>query len=296
MTVANRRFTLSLSNGHAMQCELFLPARRNEKRAAVIAIHDIFGLTDDIRRIASRLADAGYPAVVPDLYDNGSMKPLCVTKTLLAHETGKGLAFEQLDAVRQWPRGDKAEGLLGAHLPIATVDENQHRRGFVTRRRCEIIDAVALGRAITQTEMLRHGLAQARAAAGGQDVAVGGASTVRQYLAAGLLDDKAFAQTMARSLHRRGMSGRLTRQRLQVAVRLADSALKVVLIEAAAPHLQRLLTGAPCPQGDKWRARKASKRAAKSSRFSSFAHPWPSSSYGPEPSSPPTRSWCTSAW
>ena len=138
MTVANRRFTLSLSNGHAMQCELFLPARRNTKRAAVIAIHDIFGLTDDIRRIASRLADAGYPAVVPDLYDNGSMKPLCVTKTLLAHETGKGLAFEQLEAVRQWlliePEldvqqvgvmgfcmGGRFALLYGAQAPLAVV-------------------------------------------------------------------------------------------------------------------------------------------------------------------------------
>mgnify|MGYP006373590229 FL=1 len=138
MTVANRRFTLPLSNGHAMQCELFLPARRNTKRAAVIAIHDIFGLTDDIRRIASRLADAGYPAVVPDLYDNGSMKPLCVTKTLLAHETGKGLAFEQLEAVRQWlliePEldvqqvgvmgfcmGGRFALLYGAQAPLAVV-------------------------------------------------------------------------------------------------------------------------------------------------------------------------------
>ena len=138
MTVANKRFTLSLSNGHQMQCELFLPIKRNEKRAAVIAIHDIFGLTDDIRRIASRLADAGYPAVVPDLYDNGSMKPLCVTKTLLAHETGKGLAFEQLEAVRQWlliePEldvqqvgvmgfcmGGRFALLYGAQAPLAVV-------------------------------------------------------------------------------------------------------------------------------------------------------------------------------
>ncbi len=138
MTVANRRFTLPLSNGHAMQCELFLPARRNTKRAAVIAIHDIFGLTDDIRRIASRLADAGYPAVVPDLYDNGSIKPLCVTKTLLAHESGKGLAFEQLEAVRQWlliePEldvqqvgvmgfcmGGRFALLYGAQAPLAVV-------------------------------------------------------------------------------------------------------------------------------------------------------------------------------
>ena len=40
---------------------------------------------------------------------------------------------------------------------------------------------------------------------------------VQTFVAAGLLDDKAFAQTKARSLHRRGASNRLTRQRLQAA-------------------------------------------------------------------------------
>lgn len=42
-------------------------------------------------------------------------------------------------------------------------------------------------------------------------------AVVQKFVTAGLLDDRAFAQTKARSLHRRGMSGRLTRQRLQVA-------------------------------------------------------------------------------
>jgi regulatory protein len=42
-------------------------------------------------------------------------------------------------------------------------------------------------------------------------------AVVQKFVTAGLLDDKAFAQTKARSLHRRGISSRLTRQRLQVA-------------------------------------------------------------------------------
>jgi regulatory protein len=42
-------------------------------------------------------------------------------------------------------------------------------------------------------------------------------AVVQKFVSAGLLDDTAFAQTKARSLHRRGLSGRLTRQRLQVA-------------------------------------------------------------------------------
>src|SRR6478752_750992 len=40
---------------------------------------------------------------------------------------------------------------------------------------------------------------------------------VAKFVAAGVIDDKAFAQTKARALHRRGTSGRQTRQRLKLA-------------------------------------------------------------------------------
>jgi regulatory protein len=40
---------------------------------------------------------------------------------------------------------------------------------------------------------------------------------VAKFVHAGMIDDKAFAQTKARSLHRRGTSTRLTRQKLRMA-------------------------------------------------------------------------------
>ena len=40
---------------------------------------------------------------------------------------------------------------------------------------------------------------------------------VAKFVHAGVIDDKAFAQTKARSLHRRGASTRLTRQKLKIA-------------------------------------------------------------------------------
>jgi regulatory protein len=43
------------------------------------------------------------------------------------------------------------------------------------------------------------------------------AEIVAKFVAAGVIDDKAFAQTKARSLHRRGTSSRLTRQKLKLA-------------------------------------------------------------------------------
>jgi regulatory protein len=40
---------------------------------------------------------------------------------------------------------------------------------------------------------------------------------VAKFVAAGVIDDRAFAQTKARALHRRGSSNRITRQKLRVA-------------------------------------------------------------------------------
>ena len=42
-------------------------------------------------------------------------------------------------------------------------------------------------------------------------------TVVAKFVDAGVIDDKAFAQTKARSLHRRGTSSRLTRQKLKMA-------------------------------------------------------------------------------
>jgi regulatory protein len=46
---------------------------------------------------------------------------------------------------------------------------------------------------------------------------------VARFVAAGMIDDQAFAQTKARALHRRGTSSRLTRQRLKLAGIDADT-------------------------------------------------------------------------
>ena len=51
---------------------------------------------------------------------------------------------------------------------------------------------------------------------------------VAKFVAAGMIDDRAFAQTKARALHRRGSSTRLTRQKLSLAgvdSRTLDSAM-----------------------------------------------------------------------
>jgi len=59
------------STGRPMRAALARPAD-GARRPAVIVIHEIFGLNDDIRRITGRFADLGYVALAPDLFDTGT--------------------------------------------------------------------------------------------------------------------------------------------------------------------------------------------------------------------------------
>ena len=67
----------------------------------MIVIHEIWGLNDDMRRIAARFADNGYVSVAPDLYSNGN-KGLCLTRTMLDMAGEGKRTMETLEAVRAW--------------------------------------------------------------------------------------------------------------------------------------------------------------------------------------------------
>jgi carboxymethylenebutenolidase len=65
----------------------------------VVVVHEIFGLTDDTRQQADRLAAAGYLALAPDLFTAGGALR-CVRATLQALTRGQGPAFGDLEAAR----------------------------------------------------------------------------------------------------------------------------------------------------------------------------------------------------
>lgn len=69
----------------------------------VVVIQDALGLSDDIREQADRLAAAGYLAVAPDLYSGRGLR--CVIATLQASRSGKGAAYEDIEAARRWLAG-----------------------------------------------------------------------------------------------------------------------------------------------------------------------------------------------
>lgn len=87
--------------GGTMRAALALPPVGDGPWPAVIVIHEIFGLNDDIRGIAQRFADNGYAALAVDLYSRGP-KLLCIAKTMRQLNSGQGVAFADLEAAREW--------------------------------------------------------------------------------------------------------------------------------------------------------------------------------------------------
>ncbi|GAA4835384.1 dienelactone hydrolase family protein [Saccharopolyspora rosea] len=67
----------------------------------VVVVHDVFGLSDDIRSIADRFATAGYLAVVPDLYSRGGAVR-CVRSVMRDLRQARGRAFDDVDAAREF--------------------------------------------------------------------------------------------------------------------------------------------------------------------------------------------------
>ena len=89
-----------LTPSHQLRAYLARPTA-NSPWLGVIVVHDAFGMTDDLRRQADWLAGAGYVVVAPDLYSWG--RPIaCVFATMRAMAAGRGAAFDDIDAAREW--------------------------------------------------------------------------------------------------------------------------------------------------------------------------------------------------
>lgn len=66
----------------------------------VVVVHEVFGLTDQVRRHADRIAAAGYLALAPDLFtDGGALR--CLVATFRALNAGRGRAVADIGAARR---------------------------------------------------------------------------------------------------------------------------------------------------------------------------------------------------
>jgi carboxymethylenebutenolidase len=69
--------------------------------AGVLVIHEVFGLNDDMRRICARLADHGYAAFAPDLFDRSGSRASRVARAVWSLRTGTGEIFDDLGSARR---------------------------------------------------------------------------------------------------------------------------------------------------------------------------------------------------
>jgi len=92
---------IEAGGGRSIAASLALPEKTTGGAPAVLVLHEIFGLTDDIRRIAGRFADAGYVALAPDLFGAG-FRPACIVRAFVQLQRRSGRAFGDIDIVRGW--------------------------------------------------------------------------------------------------------------------------------------------------------------------------------------------------
>ena len=75
------RIEVALADGAVLQAEYFAAAGEGP-HPGVVVLHESFGLNDDIRRISSRFAAAGYAALAPSLYSHGR-RIVCLSRVMV---------------------------------------------------------------------------------------------------------------------------------------------------------------------------------------------------------------------
>jgi carboxymethylenebutenolidase len=82
----------------------------------VVMVHEAYGINDIMRRQVARLADAGYLALMPDLFAQGGART-CLTATFRALLSGEGRAFIDIESARELlasrPDSTGVTGVLG---------------------------------------------------------------------------------------------------------------------------------------------------------------------------------------
>ena len=90
------------ADGTPMPAVLTVPDGADGPVPGVLMIYEIFGMSDEMRRVAHDLAAEGYAVLIPDLFARGRVRALCVAATMRTMVTGSGAAMDDLEAARRW--------------------------------------------------------------------------------------------------------------------------------------------------------------------------------------------------
>ena len=103
------------ADGRAMPA-FFAQPTGDAPQPGLLLIHEIFGLTPEIRAVAVRMAERGYACLAPDLYHRGGARALCIARAMAALRRGEGDAFGDLEAARTWLTGQP--GVIGERVGV----------------------------------------------------------------------------------------------------------------------------------------------------------------------------------
>jgi carboxymethylenebutenolidase len=84
-----------------LRAHLAVPPATPGPWPGVVVLHELFGLNDDIREQAERLAAAGYLALAPDLFTAGG-RMRCIRAVFRALMSGSGPAVDDIAAARTY--------------------------------------------------------------------------------------------------------------------------------------------------------------------------------------------------
>jgi len=85
-----------------MPAVLTLPDGAEGPVPGLLMIYEVFGMSDEMRRVARDLAAEGYAVLIPDLFARGRVRALCVAATMRTMVNGSGAAMDDLEAARRW--------------------------------------------------------------------------------------------------------------------------------------------------------------------------------------------------
>jgi len=99
----------------------------------VVLVHEAYGVTEVMRRQVARMAEAGYLALMPDLYSQGGARR-CLGATFRALRSGEGRAFVDIESARAYlaARSDSTgiTGVLGFCMGSGFALVAASHRGF----------------------------------------------------------------------------------------------------------------------------------------------------------------------
>jgi carboxymethylenebutenolidase len=93
---------LTRQNGQQMQGRFFLPEVSSSPVPAMVVVFDVFGMTTDLDRIASRFVGEGYAVIIPDLFDRPEARFICVMRALRSSVQGSGREYEDIELARRY--------------------------------------------------------------------------------------------------------------------------------------------------------------------------------------------------